>query len=790
MFAKSNIGIWAAICFLLFTSLFNANGQDYQVIGDSIYEGAWKFKGPNNQTGAIISAQYDRQDSSYTLLSESGYVFYRKESGVEWKSVNDQQKFDNPVGFCRYTDQGKSHLIVAQENGYVYQSSDMGKSWTKSAGLERIEEFCFVQKIIQGPNGDVYLLVEERLGQTELSLYESNDIGVSFSKIKTFTSPIALTINNYDISPLKNSDSSILVAYVDTLGLYNCFTDSMTYHSRIPAFGFGECRVTGTVINDTEHLYLIRGTSIYEYQNSQNFWLPRAQLPTGTNSPYCFSVSSQKFEHVAIGGELLYKSSDTGKTWSAQNSHADFLNNKLRNLHKGINYISSTININNQEFQFVATNGGFYISQDRYSSVLNLSTQALHNFDLYDLAMLKGDISKSFFAAKHQGLHKYSNETTDSLFEINPVYWSTTFSISSSNSANSLWAITDKLVGLMQNLNNTSFDATWRYTDSLIIGAAKPTITVDPGNPFKAVATGLYLKNDPNKASHIYELILNSNDIIVTKNQKNFNLSFSKSEFVEAFDYDKINTSNWYLITNEGNFYYSTDAGSTWKRSAFFSGLLADKNFGTVIKSSPTTEGTVYVGGNGNGKGSLFVSKNFGKDFSLVGEGLKNSIVHDIALSTNDSLIYTATSTGPFLYELQSNSWNSLSTNDLPLANWTCVELEERDSTVYFGTFGKGVFQFDYQYFKDSIVGLSEHVSMNNSVNVFPNPTKHSVSISSNYPITSIKLYNLEGQQLISLKTNSKNETQVDISDLPEGLYTVYVEHEKGTTVKKVLRVN
>lgn len=73
-----------------------------------------------------------------------------------------------------------------------------------------------------------------------------------------------------------------------------------------------------------------------------------------------------------------------------------------------------------------------------------------------------------------------------------------------------------------------------------------------------------------------------------------------------------------------------------------------------------------------------------------------------------------------------------------------------------------------------------------NSFSVFPNPVNDVLHIQSNLheEIHQITLYTLTGQRI---KESQKND-QLDLSELPAGIYLVKIETAKGTVTKKVIK--
>jgi len=751
------------------------SNDDFKIFGDTLFQGKWSPRGINNQTGSIAFANYDTYDSSYTFITTAGYIFTTKESEIDWKLLNPNNDFDAPiVGFNRFSAGGTTYMNVVARDGFHYHSNDGGKSWASGVGLTSIEGFATVQKMVQAGNGNVVLLLEEKLGQANIALYESNDYGASFNKIKTFKSPIQLALNNYDISKPIGSDSELLVLYVDTLSLYNVVRDSFNFHSKTPAFSFREARVSGAFSNGDFNVFLIRGGSVYKYDAINLFWNRQSQISFESQQAHTFSISGAKPNRLFIGNTNFQKSIDTAKTWSIQNNLNDYLLNRRSNLHPGINAIKSFTNVRQAEIFLISTDGGLFLSQDQLNSVVNLTPSNLQIGNHYDLKILKDDLSNLFTSTSAQGLHTYTNYNPDSTINTEHIDWGTNYVVGSSTMNSNLWAASEGEIGFVSSLTDRFYRATWNYVDSLSLGGNKPILKAHPNNSTEAVCAGFYNKNDIDKQSYLYKLSFDGININVERMDKNFNLNFPKSEFISAIEIDEINSDSWYVITNDGNFYTSTDAGETWKRSAFFNGLFSNAQFGSCIVTSSTTEGLVFVGGRGNGNGSIYFSRNFGKDFSLLGNGLKETEVFDIASLDNDSLLFVATKDGPFVYSEKFGDWEALMTTEIPHRNWTCVQAFENENSAWFGTFGRGLWEFNYQFIQDTVSAINETGRPTNAIRLHPNPTSGHLKIDTKVEIEAISVHAIDGKKVASIAKSANDE--VNIKNLKSGVYFIRLQ--------------
>ena len=83
------------------------------------------------------------------------------------------------------------------------------------------------------------------------------------------------------------------------------------------------------------------------------------------------------------------------------------------------------------------------------------------------------------------------------------------------------------------------------------------------------------------------------------------------------------------------------------------------------------------------------------------------------------------------------------------------------------------------------VSGITENKIVENSVNIYPNPTTNQLNISSTFSIDKIEIYN----QLGSLVFQS-NSTVNDISTLEMGIYFIRIKSKEGIIITKIVMKN
>ncbi|MDC7999766.1 T9SS type A sorting domain-containing protein [Aequorivita todarodis] len=80
----------------------------------------------------------------------------------------------------------------------------------------------------------------------------------------------------------------------------------------------------------------------------------------------------------------------------------------------------------------------------------------------------------------------------------------------------------------------------------------------------------------------------------------------------------------------------------------------------------------------------------------------------------------------------------------------------------------------------DEILGTENITSPSSKIAIFPNPAKDIVNISTQEEITSIQVYNITGQQVLTLENEDQNLNSVDVSSLEKGVYLLKIEAQNN----------
>ena len=86
-----------------------------------------------------------------------------------------------------------------------------------------------------------------------------------------------------------------------------------------------------------------------------------------------------------------------------------------------------------------------------------------------------------------------------------------------------------------------------------------------------------------------------------------------------------------------------------------------------------------------------------------------------------------------------------------------------------------------YTYTPDAIDDIS-----NNIFNIYPNPANNLININSNTNMSQITLLNSLGQVMMNIEPNT-DFYQINIENLPEGIYSIRILTDSGLSTKLIV---
>lgn len=758
------------------SSSYKIHADEYDTLANGFAIGNWSEVGSFNTAGRIRATEIDFSTNTIYAFSDGGNLWKGDIDGANWAITNDNFKLTE-TNFLRKV--GSKLIVCSGEWNIqgVYYSEDEGVSWTETSGMENVETYGFVFDCVMLNNAEhtIYALAynwDYVAWNGLISLYKSDDLGVSFTEITSWDEPTFGGSGNFNLwSSRDGSDTAYLIEnnhfqYLDETGMPQLI-------GTIPLAMSGDEVLCGYENGADKRFYAAvynwgEGSSrIYASFDGGITW-----NQTGAVSEYMFSNRSfhcakKTPDQLMIGGVDTYVSDDAGEDWQIVNNWYDYYDDIEIYLHADIPFIDSYIDpVSEDEITLISTDGGLFSSDDFANQVKNITMQGMRNAQYYDVYTYREDPLIIYAGAQDQGYQR-TQTILDEQYYFDQLISGDYGHFASTDGGENVWMI---YPGFITYIKNAPTSSGMTFGDFEGTGYLwMPPLMNDPvENEICWWAGGKYL--------YKVEKLISSLDY----EMQAFNFSDGDpSAVISALAYSTVDSTNWYVMNSIGDFFYSTNSGESWTKSASFDGPDAHYFYGNAILPSRSTEGVIYVAGSGYDNPGVYKSTDNGLSFSPMNTGLPSTLVYDLAALPNDSLIFAATDVGPYVYVSAENKWYDLAGDDAPYQTYWSVDYVDEIHTARFGTYGRGIFDFKL-YYEEPPVSIEQNQNTKNMFSLFPNPVNDFVQIKSEVFLNSaeIKISDMKGNIVYSKSSVTINKQvpyKIDIHALPAGTYLVNI---------------
>ncbi len=747
-------------------------------IADGLLTGEWRETGSNNLAGRTHLIEIDQSVDSIYCASSGGNIWKADKNGNGWHVLNDDFMIDD-IRMLREIPYGSSdRLIVASGGWYVpgfYYSDDDGANWTASTGLSSISNWGQVQKAVVANNAQhtIYLLAMEwdySNSEKQTTIYVSENQGASFTKKLSFLESTHGSEGVFDIWCDAQDDICYLaigdeIYYIDE-------TFDAVLISQYNQTTSGNVLLSGCKIETTTYLYTAvssnNHTDFYQSSNAGINWVAKGNVDSDPFMKNSFCVSQLTPTVLYYGGVECFRSSNSGTNWTKLNEWGDYYSDIENKLHADIPGINSFVDSENNEFVYINTDGGTYISHDQLANVQNISLNDLNIGQFYSVLSHRFNSSYIFAGSQDQGYQLCDNNTGAGITDFTQILSGDYGHLVSSNGGNSVWMVYPGYVMYYPLATTSPYVSEWWEFD--IDGQFWiPPLMPHPTNPSVCYLGG----GTTTTGTHIIELTSNSGNLITTEQNYDFSGN-SSATAISAINYSRINSNYRYAMNGNGEFFTSTDGGINWELKTGFDGPDGNYLYGAAVVPSNTTLEKIYVAGSGYSNPPVYVTTNNGNTFSQISNGLPSTMVYEIAVTPDDEFIFAATDAGPYVYVSENNEWYELSQGIAPNQVFWTVDYDPATKTARFGTYGRGIWDFK----------VTNGLNITNSSNVlkltvYPNPATDLISIEGANSSERVTIYNMFGNAVID--TDLKN---IDISNLSNGTYFVKCSGETFKFIK------
>lgn len=743
--------------------------------------GTWFERGSLNQAGRITACDYYKTGNKLYVLSDAGCLFRGNPDSANWKVLNNDLTFRNATIKVIQSTLNKPRILAALDLN-VYYSDDEGVTFNASTGITFPVGWGgnYVSQILalNDVGKTIYVLTrpwDPAPWDARFWLYRSTDQGVSFTKIHTFNEgddnrlslwiPFNSSTNVYALGNQPDT-GSLSTVYQITGSTVTVKKTSTTLPVNV------SCRFKGHKGTVTTLFALTDNSELYSSTDFGSTWTFKSTLPAGGGA---LGVSVTSANNIAYGGVDAYRSTNGGTSWTKVNSWVDYYGNVEGKLHADIMQIEFFKKKNGTEFGLNMNDGGIYRTDDFHVTNHNLGMKGLNISQYYDV---KTEPNGTWVhcGSQDQGFQRTGtlagNVKTNLTQVISGDYG---FLQLTGTNSDHLW--TEYPGGKIYYYNNShsGLSSTYNLPGSFkpLYGWILPTAKLYPLSNNKILITG----GNVTGGGGSYLVTLTASAISpysISGTQFNYDFranSGNGTSGLSAVETTPLNASALYCATEDGTFFYSTNAGGTWNKTTNFTGPDPQWLHGHAIYASRLTSNLVYYGGSGYSNPAIYKSTDGGITFSPAGIGLPDCVIFDLDANTDETLLFAATSSGPHVYLVSDSTWYPMK-GKAAWCEYFSVEYLDVSSTVRFGTYGRGF--WDFKITQQPLLSGIENNKFNAepiSVYAYPNPvTDGNIYLKTKKKGNfELRIFDSKGDLVKNGITTS--DQKIDVRDLRTGIY-------------------
>ena len=539
--------------------------------------------------------------------------------------------------------------------------------------------------------------------------------------------------------------------------------------------------LTNTTLYAAHNNYALGKTKFYKSVDAGVNWSATGEVDEGNFSKNSFNCSQKTEGYLYYGGVDSYRSFTGGDTWVRNNYWWEYYDDVEYNLHADIPYIRTYNNpAGGDEIVLVSTDGGLFKSTNNGLIWNNITNEGMRNAQYYDVYTYRFVPDIIFAGAQDQGYQRSTYEV-DNDYYFDQLISGDYGHIVSRSGGDNLWCV---YPGFAMYINDAASGSDMFFWDFVGTGHLwMAPIMADPYEDEVAWWGG----GSEGGGAYLWRLEKSGADITGVKQIKNFAVAGGGS--ISAINYSPVNPEYWYLLTSGGNFYYSENGGDTWTMTSSFSGPGSHYFYGATIEPSKTDADVVYIGGSGYDNPAVYVSSNHGESFTALTDGMPSTLVYDLAISTDDSLLFAATEVAPYVYVKAENKWYDLAGFDAPLQTYWSVDFVDEIQAARFGTYGRGTWEFKLE---DETPNIAvNNLNENGALQLYPNPASDVVRLKLNMflPDATIEIINMQGKTVLSKNAAINKDVAflINISTLPAGNYFLRIKGNGNQFVEKLV---
>jgi photosystem II stability/assembly factor-like uncharacterized protein len=632
----------------------------------------WQSLGPTSHTntaswspgqGRVNTIAIDPNNPSiYYVGAPAGGIWKSLDSGSSWLPLVDNLPQIGVSGIAiDPSDSNTIYITTGDDDGGdtysvgVWKSTNGGESWNNTSFISTSTNFSMNEIYISPTNNETLLVA------TSLGVYKTVNGGDNWNRV--------LSGNIKDIK-MKPGDSSIWYAVTsDAVFRSSNSGDSFVLVNISSLSGSGRLVLDVTPAN-SNYVYLLssRNSSdrefngLYRSTDSGLSFTKMAETENILESSQAWydlalGVSDTDENTVFVGCLNIWKTTDGGNNFSKLNNWSS--PNDINYTHADIHFLRYS-----QGKLLAGTDGGFYQSTDNGSSFTDL-TNNLAISQFYKISVSVQNSGNVVGGLQDNGGFAYSNDK-----------WSVYFGADGMDCAINK-STPNTYHGFIQYGGNLYTSTDGGLTRNGGIGApSDETGTNDSGGEWVTPLISDSFGRIYAGYSKLYKLV--NNTWVATS-------TFQFSGDLDHIEIDPSNDNNLFLAQSN-QLYRTNTAGLNFTNILFTGGVI------NGIEVNPNDSNTIWVVTNNN----VYVSNNINSSnptFQTVGSNVPSEGKFTIKYHnrSGNNALYIGTALGVYYINDDETSWQVFD-NNLPNVAVRDLEINEIDSKLYAGTYGRGVF--------------------------------------------------------------------------------------------------
>jgi hypothetical protein len=740
-------------------------------VGNNLLQGVWTEKGSANLAGRTHTADYDTLSRKIYLGSSGGNIWKGNLNGTDWEVLNDQLQFPS-IQLVRILNRNKSRrILAATDQKVIYYSDNDGTTWETSEGFGAFSgggEGIIRTQVRDDSLATIYTLVSERIPpstQRVHSIFKSVDLGSTFERLVTIPESAGLQNSFADMWIAQYGESDVYLVSNNSTYSFSIELDSLIQTGDLPDNSAGYSMLAGHLSSSGDtYLYAYVDGEIFRSTNGGLNWELRINLDKSPFFKTSFSASVQTPDKLFFGDIECYRSTNGGLGWTKLNDWYDYYDNIVSKLHADIPSVNCLLDENGEEFYLINTDGGIYRSPDGIQ-VVNISQEGLNVSQYYSSLTSSFDTNFVFLGSQDQGFQRAYPDNGQLLYPEQVVSGDYGHIVSSSQGS-SIWMAYPGFAIFYPDASGFS-DLTWDFDGNNSFWI--PPLMADPN-----LEQVVYMGN----GNRVTRLSQTGNSITAE------NLPILFQGDVSAIACSEIDPNYWYVYTDNGRFYRSTDGGNTWSNSLISSAPSGHYLYGACIYPSRYNLGEVWISGSGYSNPPVYFSEDNGVNFSSKSQGLPSTLAFRLAGTPGDEFIFAATESGPYVFVKDANEWFPLSEGIAPDQTYWSVEYIDDMKVARFVTYGRGAWDFRIQNV------LSVESSKPRIISIYPQPSQGAITVSTDFEEGfDYSVFSINGQ-LVQQGNTASSSAQLDLSRTAKGVYLLKLKSGNTEAVRKIIITN